>query len=512
MEEIKDPSKIIAQNTIVLYTRTIVVIIVSLYTSRVVLYSLGITNWGIYSIVGGFVSMFSFLNTSMSVSTQRFITFELGKKDTKKLNSVFCQSINIHFLVSIITFIILETVGSYYIFNKLNVPHNRINEAYICFQFSTLALIVDIMSVPFNAEILAHEKMKVFAYVEMVNAILKLLISLAIQFMNDNKLVLYSGLILVLVVLIRIFYGEYCARKIPECKYKFFVDKPILKKMLSFAGWISLSSISVVLRDQGINVLYNMFIGVIVNAAFSVAQQVHYTIYNLSNNIQVAFSPQLTKSIASENTKHSKNIVYSGSKISVILLLIFMIPVYFRINYVLNLWLKEVPANTGTIIILLLINTFIISYASTCITTIRANGKIRKYEIIINCINFTEFVVTYFMLKNFPDVKTPLYLLIASSIIQIFVMISMASKILHFNIFNYVYEIIIKSFFVILPSYLICKFVSMVSKEIFFSLIYIVIISTISVLTFSYFLYLNRREREVIYKIRRKLLSKHESI
>lgn len=485
----------IVDNTIVLYMRTILIIILSLFSSRVVLDALGITNWGIYSVVGGFVGMFSFMNTSMTVATQRFLTFELGKKNGESIKKVFSLSICIHLIIAIVTFLLLESFGIYYIDHKLNIPLDRMSAAVVCFHLSALTLLFEIIKVPFTATIIAYEKMSTFAYLDILFNIGKLLISLGLYYVLNDQLMIYSSSLCCLTFVLLIVYIIYCRRKFNSCRFIFIWDGNLFGKMLSFAGWISFSAISLALRDQGINLLFNLFIGVWINAAYSVAQQVHSTVYKLINNLQVAFSPQITKTIAADNREDSKKIVQSGTKFSVLLFAMFLIPIVFKIKYVLSLWLVEVPHHSEDIIKLLLINSLCILYASSSITAVRAYGKIARYEIIVNTINVLCFVITYFAMSLYKDYRIALLLLVLSSFSQMMVIVKISSKILNTKYIKFLYNVVLKSSYAILPTYFIVMAVNSMLNESFISLLVVGFTSTFLLSITGYFFYLDKSEK-----------------
>lgn len=498
-------SKKIINNTIYLYIRTIIIIIVSLFSSRLVLDALGITDWGIYSVVGGFVSIFAFMNTSMTVATQRFITYELGENKTKNIHKVFCQSINIHFLIGILTLLIIEIAGCYFIYNKMNIPMEKIEIAFICFQFSSITMLLEIMKVPFNATIIAYEKMSAFAYLDILYNIVKLTITLSLYlFCTSNRLIIYSASLCCLTAILLIIYALYCRSQFSPCKYEFIWDSKLFKKMLSFASWISFSAISVSLRDQCINILFNIFIGVWINAAYAVSQQVHSTIYKLVHNLQISFSSQLTKSIATNEKESANRIVQSGSKFSIILFTIFFIPVLLKIDYVLSLWLVEIPPHTGEIIKYLLANSLIMLFSASSTTTIRAQGKIAKYEIIINLINILTFIITYLTIRVYNVYQIPFLFLIISSIAQTFIIIKMACKILNTSYKLFIYNVIIKFIYAFVPTYITAYALNSIIPNNIVSSITIIIMTTITLGISSYILYLNDFERLKVINIIKK--------
>ena len=295
-------NKRIAQNTLFLYFRTLVILLVSLYTSRVVLNVLGIDDYGIYNVVGGIVLMFQFLNVGMIDVSQRFLTYELGKNDGQQLQKVFSTSLIIHLIIIFFLLILAETVGLWFLNHKMNIPTSRIIAANWVFQFSILTFIIKIFSVPYNASIVAHEHMKVYAYVSILEVILQLAIVFLLKGSASDKLILYAILMSFVTLLVSIMYTLYCKKYFKECKFRNDIDKQLLHKMLSFAGWSFLGNIGYSLKMQGINILINLFFGPAVNAARGVAYQVNAGIYNFVSNFQIAMKPQITKRYAMGDT------------------------------------------------------------------------------------------------------------------------------------------------------------------------------------------------------------------
>ena len=302
-------NKRIAQNTLFLYFRTLVILLVSLYTSRVVLNVLGIDDYGIYNVVGGIVLMFQFLNVGMIDVSQRFLTYELGKNDGQQLQKVFSTSLIIHLIIIFFLLILAETVGLWFLNHKMNIPTSRIIAANWVFQFSILTFIIKIFSVPYNASIVAHEHMKVYAYVSILEVILQLAIVFLLKGSASDKLILYAILMSFVTLLISIMYTLYCKKYFKECKFRNDIDKQLLHKMLSFAGWSFLGNIGYSLKMQGINILINLFFGPAVNAARGVAYQVNAGIYNIVSNFQIAMKPQITKRYATyQNSLYIKSL------------------------------------------------------------------------------------------------------------------------------------------------------------------------------------------------------------
>lgn len=335
-----EKNKRIAKNTIALYIRTLITMAVGLYTSRVVLNVLGVEDYGVYNVVGGVVSMFSIVTASLSQSISRYLTFELGKGNQDKLRSIFCTSVNIQLLMSLVVFILMECIGVWFLNTKMNIDADRMHAANWVFQFSVLTFVVNLISVPYNAVIIAHEKMKAFAYVSILEAVLKLVIVAALLLSSIDKLITYAFLQLMVSITIRMVYGSYCKRHFQECRYSLIIDKQLIKDMTGFAGWGSTSSIVWIFNTQGINIISNIFFGVVVNAARGVATQVEGIVKGFVVNFTTAVRPQIIKSYSAGDKEYLFKLLCTSTKYSYFLMLIFFVPFLFEAEAILQWFVK----------------------------------------------------------------------------------------------------------------------------------------------------------------------------
>lgn len=388
-------NKRIAKNTMLLYVRMLLTIIVGLYTSRVVLNTLGVNDYGIYNVVGGIVAMLAFLNSAMTAASQRFISFELGAQNLQKLKNVFCTSVTIHITIACIIFIIAETLGLWFLNTHMNIPADRMTAANWVFQCSIFTFMITVISVPYNACIVAHEHMKAFAYISIIEVGLKLAIVYLLLILPTDKLISYAILILTISILIRLIYGIYCKKNFEECTYQFKFDKKLFKEMFAFASWSIIGNLGFSLKDQGSNVILNIFYGTAINAARGVALQVNGIISNFSNNFIMALNPQITKQYAAGNIEESIQLVYAGCRYSFFLLSIISIPIMINLDYILSLWLGVVPPYTVEFLYLALIAALINSMAAPLVTAMQATGKIKKFQIVICIIMLCELPLTY---------------------------------------------------------------------------------------------------------------------
>ena len=322
-----DNNKRIAKNTLLLYFRMLFLMVISLFTSRITLQTLGVDNFGIYNVVGGIVAMFSIMSGSLSNAISRYITFELGKGDKKILKKVFSTAINVQIIMAVIIAVLIEIGGVWFLNYKMNIPDGRMVAANWVLQFSIISFVVNLISIPYNAAIIAHEKMSAFAYISIYEAVMKLVVVYLIVISPFDKLIVYSFLILLISLSLRLIYGVYCKRKFEECSYMFILDKPLLKKMTGFAGWNFLGAGSFLLMTQGVNMLLNMFFGVALNAARGIATQVENVVNQFTTNFGTAINPQITKSYAKGDYDYMHKLVFAGSKYSFFLVVVLCLPI-----------------------------------------------------------------------------------------------------------------------------------------------------------------------------------------
>ena len=389
----------IAKNTIMLYIRMILVMAAMLFTTRIVLKNLGVEDYGIYNVVAGIVTMFAFLNSAMAGATQRFLSFELGINDEKRVNMVFCQSVIIHVIIAVIIVVLAETIGLWFVYNKLTIPNDRFEAAMWVYQIAILSFVFHIINVPYNASIIAHEKMNVYAWLSILDVALKLGIAYLISVSPYDKLISYSLLILITTIVLFLFYRTYSKRHFSECTFHFILDKPKFKEMFFFAGWNIIGNMAFALRNQGSNILLNMFFGPVVNAARGVAHQVDSAVEQFVTNFQTASNPQIVKSYAQEQYNETMKLVSQCAKFSFYLMILLGLPIIFQVDYILSLWLTEVPAYTPIFVQLILLNGIIDSISKALKTHVKATGKVKWYMIIQGGFYLLALPVIYIFLK-----------------------------------------------------------------------------------------------------------------
>ncbi len=392
-------NKRIAKNTLLLYLRMLFMMGISLFTSRVVLNALGVEDYGIYNVVGGIVTMFGFINSSMASATQRYITFALAKGDKQRLSTVFSVTLQTHALIAAIIVLLSETVGVWFLYHKMQIPPERMDAAFWVLQCSIVNMVVAILSVPYNACIIAHERMSAFAYISIVEAVLKLAIVYLLLISPFDKLVVYAVLLLLVQVMIRFCYSIYCNRHFAETKYRRVWDVALLKEMTGFAGWNVFGSLSALFCGEGLNMLLNVFFGPVVNAARGVAMQVQSAIQQFVGNFQTALNPQITKKYAIGDFHEMHQLMFRSARFSFFLLFLLSLPVLFETEFILRVWLKTVPENTVIFLRLIICTSLIYTLANPILVGNSATGKVRTYYLVCGTLMMSILPVSYIALR-----------------------------------------------------------------------------------------------------------------
>ena len=398
MSAVAENNRRIARNTLMLYIRMFLTIIISFYTSRIVLKALGVEDFGIYGAVGSVVSMFALFSGTLSAAIGRFITFELGKGDSDRLSKIFSTFLSVLFLLAVIFFILAEPFGVWFLNTKMVIPEARMSAANWVFQFSVLAVIVNLLYIPYNAAVIAHEKMSVFAYISVFEAFGKLSVALLVANAPVDRLSFYAMLMLLIAAIIFLVYRFYCKRNFSECKYRFILDRTLMRELFSFAGWNLIGASSAVFREQGGSIVINLFCGASVNAARAIAVQASQAVVGFVQNFMTALNPQITKSYASGNKEYMMQLVFQGARLSYYLLLLLSLPVIMNTEYILTLWLGNVPAYSAVFVQLALLFSLSETISAPLITLMLATGNIRNYQILVGGLQVMNFPVSYLLL------------------------------------------------------------------------------------------------------------------
>ncbi len=446
LQDNSENSKRIAKNTLLLYVRMLFLMLVSLYTSRVILNALGVEDYGIYNVVGGVVTMFSMLSGSLSAAISRFITFELGTGDTEKLKKVFSSSVTIQVGIALIIVILAETVGLWFLNEKMVIPSDRLTAANWCYQFSVITFAVNLISVPYNAAIIAHEKMSAFAYISILEAIGKLIVAWCIVINPVDRLIFFAAMVAVIACIIRAVYTWYCKRHFEECTYYFIYDHDLLKNMFGFAGWNFIGSTAVILRDQGGNLILNLFFGPAVNASRGIAIKINAVLQGFISNFMTAMNPQITKSYASGDNDYMMKLLFIGARFSYYLMLLISLPILLNTYFVLGFWLKIVPDYSVVFVQLILILSLHETLANPLITAMLATGNIRKYQIYAGGLNSLNLPISYLLLYYGYPPETVFLVAIFMSLFVQFARLLLLRKMINLSITDYFRRVYINIF------------------------------------------------------------------
>ncbi len=503
--------KRIAKNTLLLYVRMIVIMLISLYTSRVVLRVLGVEDFGVYNVVGGAVGMMALLTASMGSAISRFLTFELGTGDKEKLHRVFCTSVNIQLLFSIIAIIIGETVGLWFLYNKLNIPAERIDAAFWVMQLSLGSFVLSLLNAPFNACIISHERMGVFALVGMCSACFKLCFIILLEYTPWDKLITYAAILFGIETAVRIFYGIYCSSKFSECKYQLRMDRNLTKQMFSFAGWNLFGSGSYLLMNTGVNMLVNIYFNVAMNTARGIATQVEHSVASFYSNFTTALNPQITKQIAQKDYASSNKLIATGAKAAFFLSLMVSMPVLLEMEYLLRLWLEIVPDYAATFAQLTLIAQLVSVISIPLVTAMLASGKIRKYQIIVGSLGFLVFFVSWLLFELGFGPEAPYIVIIIVFILQLLTRLILLIELVKLDTKNFITNVLLRCLTVSIIGCMIPIIISYTMEEGFARLVLVCLASVFSTVIAAYLIGINRHEREyLIGTIKTKVIRRNK--
>lgn len=488
-------TKRIAKNTLAMYIRMAVTMVVGLYTSRVILNVLGVEDYGTYNVVGGVVSMFSLLTASMSASISRYLTFSLGKGDRDELRRVFSVSLEVQLFLAVVIVLAVEAVGVWFLNTQMKIPPDRLVAANWVMQCSLVSFVVGLLMVPYNASIISHERMNIYAYISIWDAVMKLVIVYALYVSPLDKLKSYAVLLLVVSTLTTSFYWLYCKRHFEECRFRVVRDKRLLKEMTSFAGWGMIGDGAWILNTEGVNILINMFFGVVLNAARGIATTVDNMVQNFVRNFMVALNPQIVKSYAAGDFDYMHRLIFMGSKYSYFLMLFFFIPISLETRTILTLWLKIVPDYAVAFTRLTLMSTMCLTLGNTMIPAVQATGKIRNYTIVMGLMALANFPLTWiaFALGASPMLAYVIYFLIFFS--MVFVRLYVVKGLIHLSVRAYVKNVLLRVASVTIIAYTIPAAICVLQSDSFLRLLEICVLSVISSLLTVYFVGLSDLER-----------------
>ena len=503
-------NKRIAKNTIFLYMRMILAMGISLYTSRVVLLQLGVTDFGVYNVVGGVVAMFSVLNSAMAGSTQRYLTFELGRNDINRLNIVFNTGVQIHLLIALIVVIITETFGLWFLNHEMKIPSDRMDAAHWVFQFSILSMAISFLNVPYTALIIAYERMSAFAYISIIEVLLKLSVAFLLIISPFEKLKFYALLTFLCPLIIRFCYWHYCNKNFETSKLRRIFEPKLFKEMFSFAGWGLFGQLASMGSTQGVNVLLNVFFGPIVNAARGIAVQVQSAVTQFSINFQTAVNPQITKNYASSHFAEMHELMCRSAKFSFFLLYALGLPIMIEAPFILNIWLTEVPEYSVTFLRIILWITIIDAVANPLMVAASASGKIKKYQSIIGGLLLSIVPIAYFVLKLGGDPASAFIVHLAICIIAFIARIFIVAPLTKISPSLFFKKVIMRCIYVGAASIIIPITLYISTADGVMRNILVILLSIFSVCVVAYYWGFDEKERlyfkDMIAKYKRKLI------
>lgn len=479
---------------------------VSLFTSRIILQVLGVNDYGVYNVVAGAIGMFSILTSSLSSAISRFITFGIGQGDKDRLKTIFSTSLNIQILLAILILILTEIIGPWLINDKLNIPKESIYAAHWVLQLSIAGFMLGLISVPYSACIIAHEKMNVVAYMGILEVGLKLAFVASLYFIPGNKLIIYSICLFLIPVILQIIYWSYCTRKFAECRYRLVLDKSLLREMSGFAWWAFFGITVHMFNTQGVNILMNIYFGVALNAARGIVGQVEGAAMQFVNNFTTSLNPQIVKSYASGEHEYMNKLICRGAKFSLFLLLIFLIPLEFEASLVLKLWLGIVPENAAVFLRLSLMSTAIMLIGNTGLASINATGNIKNYQITVTIIGCLVFLFTWIAYKlGAPALTSYIIFIIIYAILDV-IRLYFMKRLFGFPISLFVKQTVLPILYVAILACIIPGILYYAMSESIIRLIVICFASLISTCGIIYSIGLDEGERAfVTNKIKSKL-------
>ncbi len=495
-------NKRIAKNTIFLYLRMLIVLVVSLYTSRIILNTLGVEDYGINNVVAGFVSLFGFLNATLSSSIQRFYNFEGAKNGSTGYKQVYITAMIIHIIIAAIILVVLESIGLWYVNKIMVIPDERLNAAKTLFQTSVISMLFVLLQIPFIGVIMAKEHMNFYAFTSIIDVLLKLIVVILFQFIPYDKLIIYGLLSLSISIINFILYFGYCKRKFKEIKFEFKYYPILFKSILGFSGWNLLGTFAFMLKGQGINMLLNLFFGPVINAARGIAFQVNSAISGFSQNITVAFRPQIVNSYAKNFFSNVKHLMYTESRICFMLIATLITPLIIDIDYVLYIWLgSAVPEWTNVFTELVLIDLLVCTLNTPCTQVVWATGKIKQYQIGSSIVSLSLLPLCWGLLKIGLNASSVFVATIVISVINQIVCLVITSKVFNISFSNYIKSVILPclTFLIIIPilPYLVNKNMEMSLLRLILTIVCDVIIA----IPLCYYLGINKQQRKVIKNI-----------
>lgn len=506
--ETSSNNKRIAKNTLILYVRMFVVMLISLFTSRVILQTLGVEDFGIFNVVGGVVMMMNVVNGAMSVSTQRYLTFELGKKDYAQFAKTFSMCMNIFFLLCVLMLVVGETIGLWFMNTYLVIPPERMEAANWVYQFALLSCMCTLLNNPYNATIVSHERMNVYAYIGIAEVIFKLAIVYVLLIIPVDRLATYGALTFISSLTITLIYRWYCVKHFKEARYFFYWDGKLFKQLASYSGWNLFGSLSGVAKGQGLNILINIFFGPSVNAARGIAYQVNGVVHLFFTNFYTAVRPQITKYYAQGDKENMFKLVFNSSKMAFFLILFVSLPLVIEAPFIIQLWLGQMLDYVVPFVRLIIIITAIDSMSTPLMTAIHATGNNRLYQFTVGMIMIMTLPISYIFLKLGYSPISVFVISLALSVLSLFVRLSIAHKQIGLPFMSYTIQVVLRAFTVAALAFILPGWLHHTMNPGWSATISVCAASVLSSLTFAYMVGLNGTERKSVVTLVRNQIKK----
>lgn len=510
MSTVTENNKRIAKNTIMLYIRQLLILVISLFTSRVILKALGVNDFGINNVVAGVVAMMTTVNSAMGVATTRYITFELGKgeKNFERLHKTFCISFTTYVVLSVIFVVLAETLGLWFLNTQLVIPEDRMVAANWIYQFSIITVVNTLMANPYNAVILAHEKMDTYAYVSILEAVLKLVIVYLLYISPVDKLIMYGFLFMLQALVIRMVYRVYCYRKFPESHYKIYKDPALLKKLFAYSGWNLFGAIAQMVKGQGLNILLNMFFSPAVNAARGIAYQVNNAIYQFSSNFYSAVRPQVTKYYSKQEYDNMYILVCRASRMSFYLLLILSLPIIIETPFIINLWLGQVPDYVVGFVRIIIAISAVEAMQHPVTSVCHATGRVALFQFVVSTTIILIVPISWFFLKQGYSPYIVFYVSLVLNTIALFLRLVLVKRLVKFPLKNYIVNVIVRNLLVAIVSGIIPVLLYKTLAESIHSVCIVVVVTLICTIVSVFYIGMLKDERSSVLKLIRKKIQR----
>lgn len=437
-------NKIIIKNTVALSLRMMLTMCVGIYASRILLSNLGVVDYGVYNVVGGVIGLFSFLNVTLINGTQRYLNYYLGKNDKEKISNIFSTSVNVFIVLALIIFALAESLGLWFVNYKLNIPSERLIAANIVYQFTIISAVINIISTPYNALIIAFERMSIFALISIVQSLTMFVFAYVLPWVPWDRMVAYSILVCLLQIGIRGYYGYYCNMKFHEIHHSFIIDKALFKEMFSFSGWTLTGTFAYMTYNQGILFLLNLSFGPIVNAAQSLAMQVNNSLNGFSGSFMMASKPRITKYYAEDDLTNMRALIFTSSKMSYLIMTLISMPFLICTEQILDIWLKEIPSYTKPLLQIMLIITIWNTLSIPAVTGIHATGLIKKFQIYESAVLLSILPISFLAIRLYHDPIAAYIVMLLVMIVVQFIRLGYMNKLLGVNVRLYLTDIILR--------------------------------------------------------------------